>query len=123
MAMQEDDDWRADYFECEPAPGLEDNPLMYADNNFPPWSRPHITQLQHFWSLCREYTHANALPLLDDNITFAQFVWSLTGWNHTACVQIARRHRAHYSVTAPIRFLETERSQQANTTETNNTVL
>lgn len=98
-------EWHPDYFECEPSM-IPNNPALYADNDFPSWSSPHLAQLEHFWGLCRAYCRDNHLPLLDDDngVTFAAFCRSLSPLN-TAW----RASQARYnSVTAPLRAMETD---------------
>ena len=74
-------DWHPDYFECEAPPVMDDDPHLYADNDYPQWCNPHLPQLEHFFALSREYCRANHLPLLDDGVTFAAFCRALNPLN------------------------------------------
>lgn len=102
MAYEQDwndtNEWQPDYFECE-SPLFPSNPHLHADNEFPSWSNEHLEQLEHFWALCREYCRANQLPILDDSVTFAAFVRSLSPLNRDWRAKAIRRHM----VCSPVR--------------------
>ena len=94
-------EWHADYFECEPAPDNTNNPWFYGDTNFPAWSKQHLEQLEHFWSLCREYCRANHLPLLNDNVSFAAFCRALSPLNDSFRRSVNQRAMVTAAVRRP----------------------